>query len=339
VTPNVRGKFPLRISQESLLVRAQFRWTGYILAPSVTTIIELIVDLVVVGLIAGLLILKYPDLFWRIFPYLALIFFWRLTWRFLSEREGFKSWLTAVVHKRGRPMVCLVAFLIGGLLSVIFVLGVGRGLEKLAAEQKQFEPKPEPVPNNEKTEPSAPANISPPTGAKPALLPPAIQKKQKPSLDMASGFAHQNPSVPAAMPSTSDQEKSDAPKQAVIQPEHGNLAERADKLADDLDSFVSHRNQVLETNPMYKLKTKASYEQFAYSTDGEFRTVYEQRVLELQKEFADIHIKDEELDRTMIDIQEDQEMLKQMQNAALYTNLTIITEISQRLRVLARYVK
>ena len=92
------------------------------------------VELIVVAIIVGWAVAKFPDLITPWIPWLCLAVVWHLVWE-LSREGVVARWL----RQKRTTMVYLIAFLVGGTVSVAVVWSIRSGVEKLALTEERRE--------------------------------------------------------------------------------------------------------------------------------------------------------------------------------------------------------
>ena len=93
---------------------------------------KFVVELILVAIVVGWLLIKYPATIDSVIPWIALAILWHLTWEVVLQSQFVKSWSIAVKRKLG-IMAWVVAFVAGGLISVGYLASVKGGLAKLDA--------------------------------------------------------------------------------------------------------------------------------------------------------------------------------------------------------------
>ncbi|MGD0179946.1 MAG: hypothetical protein ABSC15_09045 [Terriglobales bacterium] len=90
-----------------------------------------IVELILAGIFVGWLLWKLPELVDTFIPWIVWAILAHLTWEIVLEREKLKSYVGGIAEKRKSPMVWLVAFALGGLVSVGYMWLARISVEKL----------------------------------------------------------------------------------------------------------------------------------------------------------------------------------------------------------------
>lgn len=91
-----------------------------------------VVELVLVGILVGWYVWKFPETLDPIIPWILWTIFAHLTWETILENERVKSYAGGIVERRKVSlMMWLIAFALGGLISVGYLWLAGRSLRKL----------------------------------------------------------------------------------------------------------------------------------------------------------------------------------------------------------------
>lgn len=122
-------------------------------------------------------------------------------------------------------------------------------------------------------------------------------------------------------------------------PVYGNLADRANGLANDLDWFVAHRETAYKTYDIYKAHTPQSEMEFMRSNDAEYHSMLAERVIAIHKEFADLHFQDLRLDEILEEDGDFQREKKERPSSPFTLQLPEFSEMAMRFRWLAAKLK
>ncbi len=90
-----------------------------------------VVELVLVPLFLGWLIWKYPEKVDAVIPWILLLILWHLTWEFVLESDRAKVLAGLALRRCGR-MAWVYAFVVGGLVSMVYFYSVKSSLAALA---------------------------------------------------------------------------------------------------------------------------------------------------------------------------------------------------------------
>lgn len=93
-----------------------------------------IVELILVGILVAWIYEKFPTAVDRFIPWIALAILWHLTWEIALEAEWTKQRARILLGRSGR-MAWTAAFVIGGLISVIYFYAVQRGIGALTSSR------------------------------------------------------------------------------------------------------------------------------------------------------------------------------------------------------------
>jgi len=91
-----------------------------------------IFDIVAPGVVSGWIILKYPELLGRVVPWLSFGILWHLTLE-VVQSEGLKVKIRGF-EVRHKKMIWIVAFVVGGTLSLAYLGAIRLGMATLAKE-------------------------------------------------------------------------------------------------------------------------------------------------------------------------------------------------------------
>ncbi|MGA9055163.1 MAG: hypothetical protein WB763_01490 [Terriglobia bacterium] len=92
-----------------------------------------IVELVLVGLLVGWLLYRYPETIETVIPWIALAILWHITWEFGYQADFFKKTAIAAKGRWGHMWwTWVIAFAVGGTISVGYWYLIKVGLEELA---------------------------------------------------------------------------------------------------------------------------------------------------------------------------------------------------------------
>jgi len=89
-----------------------------------------LIEIVGVGIVLGWLMATYPEVFDAVIPWIALIILWRLTWLVL-DNERIKTVVLGAKKRKGN-MIWVAAFVVGGLISTLYLFSIRAGLQELA---------------------------------------------------------------------------------------------------------------------------------------------------------------------------------------------------------------
>jgi hypothetical protein len=93
-----------------------------------------VVELVLVGILVGWYVWKFPETLDPLIPWILWAIFAHLTWEVLLERETVKLYVGNIAQRRKRSvMTWIVAFVVGGLISLGYVLLAKVSVHKLTA--------------------------------------------------------------------------------------------------------------------------------------------------------------------------------------------------------------
>jgi hypothetical protein len=90
---------------------------------------KFLVELIVVAVLVGWAVAKFPEILTPSIPWLCLTVFWHLTWE-LARESRVSGWLKS--DQRRMFVVYIIAFVIGGAVSTAVVWSAKRGAGKLA---------------------------------------------------------------------------------------------------------------------------------------------------------------------------------------------------------------
>ena len=106
------------------------RW--YNLHPCCVSCERCLSRVVLLGVLLGWLMWKYPELVDDIIPWVALLIAWHLTWEYGLTTKPIRRMAT-VLGKKVKPLVAWpLAFVLGGLISLLYWRGINASLSKLA---------------------------------------------------------------------------------------------------------------------------------------------------------------------------------------------------------------
>ena len=111
----------------------------------------LVAEVILLPILLGWLFVRYPDLFDAVIPWVTLGVIWHLTWEFGLESEWVKSRVAAKAKKSPR-MIWIYEFSVGGVISILYLASIRKGLDELATHYKTM-----PVPTS-----VAPSSTTPP---------------------------------------------------------------------------------------------------------------------------------------------------------------------------------
>ena len=104
------------------------------------------VELILVGVFVGWLLWKFPEAIDPFIPWILWAIFAHLTWEILLERDAVKAYVGGVVERRNTPMVWLLAFALGGLISIGYLWLAKKSVSGLASYARAHTPLPPPPP-------------------------------------------------------------------------------------------------------------------------------------------------------------------------------------------------
>jgi hypothetical protein len=113
---------------------------------------KFVVELILAGILVGWLIWKFPEAVDQLIPWIVWAILAHITWEICNESEAMRMYAGVASRKR---MVWLIAFALGGLLSVGYLWIAKLGMSKLnavAANGKQSEAPAEKPPQPKPTE-------------------------------------------------------------------------------------------------------------------------------------------------------------------------------------------
>jgi hypothetical protein len=221
-------------------------------------------ELLGVGVLMGWLFWKYPELVDRYIPWVALLVGWHATWEFIYE--PCKVWLGRLTTEMPREVKWIyIAIVVIG-LSILYLHWIKEGLTALSVEHQKWE-----LTQHRDKEPN---DVAPVVKSSPAPL--------------GTGAKHAKPKAASITPPVQ------VSPPVVISPSFGNLRDRTTQLCADITTGMPQRAQYV-SNAMPEGPNKIHT--MIHSLDSWFRWKYLPRVVSLRDEFAQLHIKNADLEQ------------------------------------------
>ena len=151
-----------------------------------------VVEGILAALLVGWYIWKFPETLEPVIPWILWAICAHLTWEVVLEREAVKSYICGVTRKENKNyMVWVVAFVLGGSISICYLVVARRAVAKLNELGKSHELQPVPAADMKSPKPENPqpptkepnSPVKPPLHSqKPTAAPATVA--QKPDLSM-----------------------------------------------------------------------------------------------------------------------------------------------------------